>query len=178
MLAGVGCVVSSAITLVIFFPRSIENEIAAKDASRETSREKRMQRSLTRSGQRNGQQSFGATQSYTTPPSPKLAFTASSASDQSPVVPPSRPIWKKTHAEYPHMPLKTDSPGTQPPQRPRRWDSDPEYEVGFMDIKPEKGSSRLNPLVHNFTSPIDIAYAYAAAEASKEPRFAFTRNPA
>jgi len=32
MLSGFGVVVSSGITLVIFFPRSIENEIAAQDA--------------------------------------------------------------------------------------------------------------------------------------------------
>ncbi|KAG6878290.1 hypothetical protein C0992_008297, partial [Termitomyces sp. T32_za158] len=31
MLAGLGCVISSSITLVIFFPRSIEREIAARD---------------------------------------------------------------------------------------------------------------------------------------------------
>ncbi|EGO26162.1 hypothetical protein SERLADRAFT_407050 [Serpula lacrymans var. lacrymans S7.9] len=34
MIAAVGCTVSSGITLVIFFPRSIETEIAARDASR------------------------------------------------------------------------------------------------------------------------------------------------
>ncbi|KAH7929583.1 hypothetical protein BV22DRAFT_1002486 [Leucogyrophana mollusca] len=35
MIAGVGCVVSSGITLVIFFPRSIEGEIASKEAAQE-----------------------------------------------------------------------------------------------------------------------------------------------
>ncbi|KAH7908411.1 hypothetical protein BJ138DRAFT_1012871 [Hygrophoropsis aurantiaca] len=35
MIAGIGCVVSSGITLVIFFPRSIEGEIASKEAARE-----------------------------------------------------------------------------------------------------------------------------------------------
>lgn len=34
MVAAVGCCISSGITLVIFFPRSIETEIAARDASR------------------------------------------------------------------------------------------------------------------------------------------------
>ncbi|TFK64004.1 hypothetical protein BDN72DRAFT_289768 [Pluteus cervinus] len=34
MLAGFGCVISSGITLVIFFPRSIEGEMATKDAAR------------------------------------------------------------------------------------------------------------------------------------------------
>ncbi|KAJ3484945.1 hypothetical protein NLI96_g5298 [Meripilus lineatus] len=35
IVAGMGCVISSGITLVIFFPRSIASEIAAKDASRD-----------------------------------------------------------------------------------------------------------------------------------------------
>ncbi|KAF5387270.1 hypothetical protein D9757_006829 [Collybiopsis confluens] len=37
-IAGVGCVVSSGITLIIFFPRSVEGEIAARDASQEKKR--------------------------------------------------------------------------------------------------------------------------------------------
>jgi len=35
IIAALGCVVSSGITLVIFFPRSIEGEMAARDAARE-----------------------------------------------------------------------------------------------------------------------------------------------
>jgi len=38
IIAGIGCVVSSGITLVIFFPRSVESEIANKQASRENQR--------------------------------------------------------------------------------------------------------------------------------------------
>ncbi|KAJ7823536.1 hypothetical protein B0H13DRAFT_2445538 [Mycena leptocephala] len=38
MIAAFGCCVSSALTLVIFFPRSVEGEIAAKDAAREKRR--------------------------------------------------------------------------------------------------------------------------------------------
>ncbi|KAJ7152135.1 hypothetical protein C8R46DRAFT_1229000 [Mycena filopes] len=38
MVAGFGCCISSALTLVIFFPRSIESEIAARDAARERRR--------------------------------------------------------------------------------------------------------------------------------------------
>ncbi|KAJ3509308.1 hypothetical protein NLJ89_g5291 [Agrocybe chaxingu] len=38
VVAGFGCGISSGITLVIFFPRSIEGEIAAKDAAKERKR--------------------------------------------------------------------------------------------------------------------------------------------
>jgi len=38
IIAGFGCSISSGITLVIFFPRSIEGEIAARDASRDRKR--------------------------------------------------------------------------------------------------------------------------------------------
>ncbi|KAF9486076.1 hypothetical protein BDN70DRAFT_870591 [Pholiota conissans] len=38
MIAGFGCCISSGITLVIFFPRSIEGEIAARDEARERKR--------------------------------------------------------------------------------------------------------------------------------------------
>ncbi|KIJ66124.1 hypothetical protein HYDPIDRAFT_87610 [Hydnomerulius pinastri MD-312] len=46
MVAGIGCVVSSGITLVIFFPRSIEGEISKK----EQARERRQQSLLGRRG--------------------------------------------------------------------------------------------------------------------------------
>ncbi|KAG1879793.1 hypothetical protein F4604DRAFT_1620275 [Suillus subluteus] len=38
MIAGIGCVVSSGITLIIFFPRSIKGEIANREAARELRR--------------------------------------------------------------------------------------------------------------------------------------------
>jgi len=37
-IAAMGCVISSGITLIIFFPRSVEGEIAARDASRDRKR--------------------------------------------------------------------------------------------------------------------------------------------
>ena len=47
MIAGVGCCVSSAITLVIFFPRSIEGEIANKDRRRGNSTQDMIQTQQT-----------------------------------------------------------------------------------------------------------------------------------
>ncbi|KAJ7908483.1 hypothetical protein B0H13DRAFT_2016497 [Mycena leptocephala] len=40
MIAAFGCCISSALTLVIFFPRSVDGEIAAKDAAREKRRKR------------------------------------------------------------------------------------------------------------------------------------------
>ncbi|KAK7038484.1 hypothetical protein R3P38DRAFT_2697166 [Favolaschia claudopus] len=52
MISAVGCCISSALTLVIFFPRSVEDEIAAKDAAREKRRSRVYSHSLAPSGRR------------------------------------------------------------------------------------------------------------------------------
>ncbi|EIW80587.1 hypothetical protein CONPUDRAFT_82756 [Coniophora puteana RWD-64-598 SS2] len=54
MIAGVGCSVSSALTLVIFFPRSIESEIANKDRRRGTSTQDMIQTQQTATRQGGG----------------------------------------------------------------------------------------------------------------------------
>ncbi|KAF8557902.1 hypothetical protein OG21DRAFT_1481907 [Imleria badia] len=62
IVAGIGCVVSSGITLVIFFPRSIEGEITQKEEQR-TRRRQRAQHVFARWHQRHGSPTSSEVQS-------------------------------------------------------------------------------------------------------------------
>jgi len=186
MLAGFGCVVSSGITLVIFFPRSVEGEIAARDAAKERKRS----RSLAKSGTilrssshsrivssyserqiQERQTSTGKRDSYlltTSPTKQNLSYTG--------------------HVEYSlGSPESIDKPwadeeGTKsvilPPMRPNRRKGQ-DVELGGMDMLSETNlsfhNSRLsnvNPLAQNFRSPIELGYI----PASNESRLTFARQ--
>lgn len=145
MLAGFGCVVSSAITLIIFFPRSIEGEIDACDA-----------RNGISTGA-NGVESQIQMSSRIEPlvadsyPSPtKGDFNMRSASSEGhkyegPEYPPLRPNRRNEHTEL----------GSQRP-------TNNTFRVG-----------NVNPMVINYTSPIDIA---DYSNTSTEARLTFTRR--
>ncbi|KAK7057798.1 hypothetical protein R3P38DRAFT_1187088 [Favolaschia claudopus] len=152
MIAGFGCCISSALTLVIFFPRSVEGEIAAKDAARQ----KRRNRSY--GGYPNS--SFSPEERYS-------QYTDSEAF-------PSRP-----------QPSR-DSNYSSPQLKAKEWALDGEQEVPELRIKPalrpnrrrgedvemggftgltegnlsqhnlHRTGTKLHPMVHNFTSPIDL----------------------
>ncbi|KAF9463550.1 hypothetical protein BDZ94DRAFT_1308664 [Collybia nuda] len=181
ILAGFGVAISSGITLVIFFPRSIEGEIAARDVSRERKRT----RSLGRSASMLDSQVFtrtNMTQSRNTnhdAPSGTYLLTSSPIKQSHPLesnyshdghfedaeLRPVRPAqlpskyWSEEELDIP------SSLPTLPPIRPNRRRGR-DVELGGMDAtlsennlsKHNLRSSNLNPMVHNFTSPIDLAY--------------------
>ncbi|KAJ8489038.1 hypothetical protein ONZ45_g13720 [Pleurotus djamor] len=174
MVAGFGCAISSAITLVIFFPRSVEGEIASREASREA-RQKRMY------GLSSGMAESGvATQSnvsFQPQLDPKARFSGSSFggnyAEQTLTLPPvdarrdpyNYPISPSSMSKYTEDgDYVTGLPKHIPPSRAQRKRGPPEVDME-MDSIPS--STRLtetnlsvhnlrnvNPMVQNFTSPI------------------------
>jgi hypothetical protein len=172
-LAGISCVISSAITLVvscsiftpprspttisqIFFPRSIEGEIAARDATRD----KRTQHSTAQAELHETQLSSTSVgrPSVSSPPYGK--YTASVVSHEvyeSPsILPPSKPIWKKPATDEGH-PSKGDGSALGHPVRHQMRSDEGGGKVALSDgnvRKLRKARSKINPFVHKFTSPI------------------------
>jgi len=168
ILAAVGLVVSSSITLVIFFPRSIEGEIEARDASRE----KRLffrRRTLTK--KQRWPHTIDGTYSYTISPIKTSFSIASPDGYEFPSTPsPSKPRWKQTQMEndrYTQMP-GVNYAGQYVPARSNRREEErtqalinalglTEFDGSTLDM----GSSRVNPILNHYISPIDVAYASA-----------------
>jgi len=161
MISGLGFIISSGITLVIFFPRSIEGELAAK----EVSREKRLTKSLTRS--LNRRQSIPQSRAFTnsggryllTASPVAFGHSLSAVGDGFDVASPISPekVWMDDYnrESKPTIPI-----------RPNRRTETGEVELGGLATLSEENLSRhnqrqskVNHLVHNFTSPIDLAYA-------------------
>jgi hypothetical protein len=144
MLAGIGCVVSSAITVVIFFPRSIEGEIAARDAARE--------RKLSRKGN----STFGGVASQTS----SKPFSDSNLLTPEPI--------KRDYSADPELEVggyhgdNRDYEEAPPPLRPNRK-REVVIDMGNQRLTVNNLSQHnirignVNPMIHNYTSPIDIA---------------------
>ncbi|OBZ69630.1 hypothetical protein A0H81_10208 [Grifola frondosa] len=155
MVSGAGCIISSALTLVIFFPRSVESEMQSRDASRE-----KMQMRTFRTTQ------YSERSSYFNPQQSGKPLGAAEADDakMSPV---------SEHAALTPPPLPKFSPN-------RRTDSGTVIE-GAVSLprltdknlaKLEYQTSSVHPFVHNFTSPIDlIRGGYQAARTHSHRRF-------
>ncbi|KAF8806628.1 hypothetical protein BYT27DRAFT_7224369 [Phlegmacium glaucopus] len=160
LVSGFGCIISSAITLVIFFPRSIEGEIAARDAAKERKR--------SRKGNSNG---FSGIESHIQMSSRQEPLIDSSYTLASPVrrdfalsseghdggarYHPNKQDWTEEEPNFPetHVDL--------PPLRPNRKK---DIELGRNDRLTEVNLSihnvrvgSVNPMISNYTSPIDIA---------------------
>ncbi|KAJ7592193.1 hypothetical protein C8J56DRAFT_932718 [Mycena floridula] len=174
--AAFGCVVSSGITLIIFFPRSIEGEIAAKDAKREKRRNRSLglgTSMLETQHQSNYSQSFIDNPTYLLTSSPvKHQFSLPSNSIQEdamseiPVFPPSP--YNQRYRGYEEDSLTSEMPTKLVPIRPNRRVGD-DVELGGMSRLTETNvsqhnislshiprPSKVNPFVHNFTSPLDV----------------------
>ncbi|KAJ6534010.1 hypothetical protein DFH09DRAFT_1043608 [Mycena vulgaris] len=166
MIAAFGCCISSAITLVIFFPRSVEGEIAAKDAARE----RRRQRS--HGGRSNmGVDQFARSQSpvsqysYAAPTGLAASPTKNRFSfPPSPSVPPPQLVYKEWAAADTDLELPASLSKMAPMRPNRRRGADIEM-GGFSGLTEDnisqhnlsrQPSGKINPLVHNFTSPIDL----------------------
>lgn len=143
MISAIGCVVSSAITLVIFFPRSIEGEIAMRDAARE--------RKESRRGISTGFSVEFQVQSSGQCSDAHLVISDSNKRDYSPKTEGGQnEDWPEEGSEI------------QPPLRPNRRQED-DIESGGQRVtvhtlsKHHMRAVNVNPMVTNYTSPIDIA---------------------
>ncbi|KAJ6631337.1 hypothetical protein B0H10DRAFT_1978287 [Mycena sp. CBHHK59/15] len=169
MIAAFGCCISSALTLVIFFPRSVEGEIAAKDASRE----RRRLRSRGNNGSSYNmddrhdaisQYSFSANAPggvHYVPSSPtkqRYSFVTTQDGHVSGSVASPHPVHKEWDdddepAGLPKLPVMR-------PNRRRGHDVEMGGILGLTEGNISQHNLRppnnLNPLVHNFTSPIDL----------------------
>ncbi|KAF8058703.1 hypothetical protein FPV67DRAFT_1720777 [Lyophyllum atratum] len=185
VVAGFGCSISSGITLVIFFPRSIEGEIAARDASKERKR--------TRSTGKTGTGSIFESRVFTRTnmtQSQNTNFGSPPAGGQTSgtYLLTSSPVKQSIHLEaeshdghYDDLVMRSIPPtgsmdkywGEEerdvlpnlPPIRPNRRKGQ-DVELGGIDQMTEDNLSRhnlkpsnVNHMVHNFTSPIDLAYS-------------------
>jgi hypothetical protein len=201
--AGFGCAISSALTLVIFFPRSIEGELAARDQRKWT---RSLKATLTHHTDamtdRSSAYSDGLSLAPSRPDSlhnayPMTPRTNEAALGKTPTAANRNNSFDKSDLTSPISTSKpwdgvdeeerTDTVGGiphLPAMRPnRRQGSD--IELGGMSpgspggtATPPGGSSRrarmsrINPLVHNFTSPIDLM---GGAPSSNGSRLTFTR---
>lgn len=197
-LAGFGVAISSGITLVvrillcphcwlsvtfsqIFFPRSIEGEIAARDASRERKRTRSQGKTSSMLDSRIFTGTGVSQSRHTNPDTPsgylltsspakhtipqETSFSYDSHIDDTelrPVRAPQSP-GKDWSEEDMDIPASLPSLPPLPPIRPnRRRGAD--VELGGMDgmltetnlSKHNLRTSNLNPMVHNFTSPIGM----------------------
>jgi len=186
MVAGFGCAISSAITLVIFFPRSIEGEIAQRDASIERRRARSLGRSASVAdshyfARSNMTQSFHGS-NYPASPAPggtpsghTYLLTSSPVKNNYSL--PAESL--DGHFDATRQPERTYSmdkyssnwteeerdtvPNSLAPIRPnRRKGQDVELGGVGVDFAPDENSrharvSNLNPMVHNYTSPIMLA---------------------
>ncbi|KAF8633272.1 hypothetical protein AX17_004447 [Amanita inopinata Kibby_2008] len=180
MIAGFGCVVSSGITLVIFFPRSIEGEIAERDASRSRKKTplwRKDNRDDTREFSRSDtSHDFSAARSYTPSIRGTYLLTSSpvkaksdhnqksfldqveedrTSNDDSPAT-----VDKVVADETNDVPSKSER---LPPLRPNRRKGR-DVELGGIDLTENNLSrhnlrySSVNPMIQNYKSPIEFAY--------------------
>jgi hypothetical protein len=188
--AGFGCAISSGITLVIFFPRSIEGEIAAKDAAKERQRQRSQGRttsfaesnahirSITSMSQPMPDTISGTTNTYLlsqTPMQNKNVYdlhaldihgeiATVSAGGGSPTTVYKSPSWTGDSEE------RDTVPSTLPPIRPNRRRGK-DIEFGGIDLNGSRQLTQgnlemhdlgeelgVNPMIQNFTSPIDLPY--------------------
>jgi hypothetical protein len=160
MISGVGCCISSALTLVIFFPRSVEGEIAAKDAARASRRNRSYGGHPTSSFAPEVEMRYSQ---YTDNGTPSGQLLSSSKQRYS--FPPSQDV--RNSLDVKEWPYEGDVPEMhlQPALRPNRRRGE-DIEMGGLTGLTEgnlsqhnlqrNGTGKLNPLVHNFTSPIDF----------------------
>jgi len=155
MVAGFGCVISSAITLVIFFPRSIEGEIAARDAAKERKRTRSLGHSANMADSIHGQNSSHRGSSvggaYLLTSSPvKQNFDLHSFDD---------------HDAASHEDESKDVPAALPSLKPNRKRGQ-DIEMSRVESLSESNLSvhnlrgtNINPMISNFKSPIDFSHA-------------------
>ncbi|ESK84479.1 hypothetical protein Moror_6189 [Moniliophthora roreri MCA 2997] len=188
MVAGLGCVVSSGITLTIFFPRSVEGEIASKQA-RKTRSQTRSQAWSDTSSMAENRTSFSQSGRYPNHEYSTKSY-ALSTHDEHPLEQGyesnvGSPLSPSSINKTFYSPTEMDMyrPETLPkltPMRPnRRIGGD--VELGGIGARTAVNSmsrnalSSINPAVHQFKSPIDVASYKSPIPATNNSRFTFSR---
>ncbi|KAJ3807657.1 hypothetical protein F5876DRAFT_90471 [Lentinula aff. lateritia] len=180
-IAAIGCMISSGITLIIFFPRSVESEIAARDATRERKRLRSQGSAIEIRGT-----DIGTSMSISEPPASYSRFhdslavkTNYSLHDFSPEnhevsFNSEDKISAMEREEY----LLSELPHSST-IRPNRKRGD-DVELGGIGSLTEANLSRhnvyssVNLMVHSYTSPINMIYA--GNNRSEASRLTFTRR--
>ncbi|KAJ6488239.1 hypothetical protein C8R47DRAFT_510893 [Mycena vitilis] len=172
MIAGFGCSISSALTLVIFFPRSVEGEIAAKDAARDRRRNRGFAPSAAydnRSSQYTEPYSRHPTSQHITtnndskrlsfPPPSQVHSHSYDGGSATPSPQMMHKEWPGADGEVPELLMH------QPALRPNRRRGEDVEMGGFSGLTEgnlsqhnlrRNASAAVNPLVHNFRSPLDV----------------------
>ncbi|KAI0731547.1 hypothetical protein C8Q72DRAFT_233727 [Fomitopsis betulina] len=150
-LGGIGCLVSTALTLVVFFPRSVSTEIKFKEATREKS----LRRTSFRTSVRSDNESYLGP----TTPSP-VALSPGGAVNLTR----GQSFIKASTLADPEAQLKPVAFQAFAPNR--RLDSGHTVEGGVRVVDLTENnlarhnfqSTNVHPFVHNFTSPIDLMH--------------------
>ncbi|KAF8191061.1 hypothetical protein K438DRAFT_2018469 [Mycena galopus ATCC 62051] len=162
MIAAFGCCISSALTLVIFFPRSVEDEIAARDTAREKLYRRSRRPSYTSRHSSNfapetPMQEWDPSQlniddyplSTASPNGHEpSAYRALPSLDGHPGVVSPIPSPQVAHKEW-HYDRARGSQLYQTPATVSRQSSQHHY-------RHRRPSGAIHPLMHEFTSPIDM----------------------
>jgi hypothetical protein len=157
LISGIGCTISSAITLVIFFPRSIEREIAVRDAAHGRKRlgtgTSTGFTAIESDFQMSSRQEHLASSSHVLTPAkrdPALSAARYEGGVQHHL---DKQDWTEQERNIP------DTHFELPPLRPNRK-QDVESEIDrlteFNLSQCNVRIGNINPMVSNFTSPIDI----------------------
>jgi hypothetical protein len=167
MIAAFGCCISSGITLVIFFPRSIEGEIAARDAAKERKRTRSFGHSTSMADVESTHRqmssyhnrppsSTGGTYLLTSSPV-KQTFSLDGHVEEMLGIPyRSEPAWDEEE--------ERDIPAALTPIKPmRKKMQNRDIEMNAVESLTESNLSshnirlsNVNPMIHNFRSPIDL----------------------
>ncbi|KAF8885982.1 hypothetical protein BD779DRAFT_1673425 [Infundibulicybe gibba] len=177
VLAGFGCAISSGITLVIFFPRSIEGEIATRDAARERKRTRSLGRSSSIMLESNAQTNMSASFVQSRQEQVAESFFLNVASPVSQYMPNSEgtadghdrdSIYLQKHWNSDEDADIAANLPTLPPLRPNRRRGQ-DIELGVAGTLAENSLSKhnfrisksnVNPMIHNFTSPIGLSFSF------------------
>ncbi|KAI0695189.1 hypothetical protein C8T65DRAFT_584489 [Cerioporus squamosus] len=154
--SGIGCVISSAITLVIFFPRSVEGEIQSRHATREKSQSRNAR----------GESRYSERDSYLAPHSQKRLSDGLSDGLGT-------PLRDYQFSDTDHKPRIADANSNAPPtptfQPNRRVASGMILQGRVVEPSPtrltagalaahDERLSGVHPFLHNFTSPIGACF--------------------
>ncbi|KAK0206521.1 hypothetical protein DFS33DRAFT_1315178 [Desarmillaria ectypa] len=191
LLSAFGCIVSSGLTLVIFFPRSIEGEIATREAAKEIKHQQgdsnenihQSRSSYAQSLMSQNHQLSGTYLLTTSPTKPNFTITnrdsALSVEDarKSP-----HSLESASNAWDGSLECPTSLPKLGPMRPNRRRGSD--VELGGIDYglteanlsKHNITTSSLNPIVHTFTSPIDMVSSPPGLEMRQNRSYLFSRT--
>ncbi|KAI0828053.1 hypothetical protein BC628DRAFT_1317198 [Trametes gibbosa] len=142
-ISAVGCVISSAITLVVFFPRSVESEIQSRNATREKTPSRPVMR---RDSDLSDVESIASPYAQKQPPSAMYSFSEAPSPSH----------------EYPPLGSEPQpkSPGPRPIFSPNRRAPTGVVVQGGVSLTEralnahDQGMNNVHPFVHNFTSPI------------------------